>query len=136
MIEQTIRDFFPAFDLAPVLGARLLPSVEVREAILWEYGLSELLPFAIDPKVIDLEALDFVRLRGTLFSIRTALRWVGFPDVKFIRLLGSEYELDSGRVPSGLETKGILAVLSVSVQKRGHCKRIYSGSFSYEVPNG
>ncbi len=134
MIETIIREFFPKFDPSPILTVRLLPGLDIRDAILWEYGLSELLPFAIDPALLDRQATDFIRRRGTIYSIRMALRWVGFPNITVNRISSFEYEVDPGRVPTASEISAIRAALSVSVQARGKLKRIYNGN--YEVRFG
>jgi hypothetical protein len=129
VIERAVRDFYPDFDVGPILNIRLSKDPEIREAILWEFGLDPLLPFAVEPRLIDEQALDFVRLRGSLASIRMALAWVGFPNIVFVPLSTTEYEIDPGRVPNEREIKAIRAALSVSVQSRGILKRIFHGNF-------
>lgn len=129
MIEKTFRDFYPDFDLSPIIKIRESDDPEIREAILWEYGLGPLLPFAVDPKLLDKQALEFIRIRGTLASIRMALAWVGFPNITFVPLSTINYEIDPGRVPNDREIKAIRAALSVSVQSRGILKRIFHGNF-------
>lgn len=129
MIEPIFREIYPKFDPTLIETIRQSNAPEIREAILWEYGLDELLPYAIDPKLINDEALEFIHTRGTLSSIRTALRWVGFPSIMFTRLSSFEYELDPGRIPNPREIEAIEAALSVSVQRRGILKRIFNGNF-------
>jgi hypothetical protein len=129
MIEPIFRKLYPAFDPEPIESIRLRPEPEIRDAILWEYSLEPLLPYAVDPKRLDEEVQEFMRLHGTLFAIRTAMRWVGFPNIKFIPLSSFEYEVDPGRVPSDREVSAIRAALLVSVQARGKLKRIFHGSF-------
>lgn len=129
MIETAIRDIFPKIDVSPVLNARLSKDPEILEAILWEYGLTDLLAHAIDPNVLQKEALTFLRIRGSLRSIRMALNWVGFPDIKFTPLSWFEYEIDPGRIPTEAEVEAIVAALAVSVQARGVLKRIYNKEF-------
>ncbi|MDQ3232505.1 MAG: hypothetical protein M3Q07_11840 [Pseudobdellovibrionaceae bacterium] len=128
MIEKTFREFYPDFDLSPIMKIREADAPAIREAILWEYGLGPLLPFAVDPQLLDKQALDFIRFRGTLASIRMALAWVGFPNITFVPLSTINYEIDPGRVPSEREIKAIRAALSVSVQSRGILKRIFHGN--------
>lgn len=134
MIEPIFREIFPKFDPTPIETIRDSSDPEIREAILWEFGLDELLPYAVEPRLINGEALEFIRTRGTLFSIRTALRWVGFPSIQFFRLSSYEYEVDPGRIPNPHELEAIQAALSVSVQRRGILKRIFNGN--YEVKYG
>ncbi|HYX36016.1 MAG TPA: hypothetical protein VE954_23185 [Oligoflexus sp.] len=129
MIEAAIRDVFPKFDVAPVLGVRLSTDPEIQEAILWEYGLTELLPYAVKPETLKKEALEFIRIRGTLHSIRMAMRWVGFNEIKFNRLSWYEYEIDPGAIPKDQQIDAIKAALAVSVQARGILRRIYHESF-------
>ncbi len=129
MIEPIFRKLYPSFDPDPIESIRLRADPEIREAILWEYSLEPLLPYAVDPKRLDEEVQEFMRLHGTLFAIRTALRWVGFDSIRFIPLSFFEYELDPGRVPSDREINAIRAALAVSVQARGKLKRIFHGSF-------
>ncbi|HYX35772.1 MAG TPA: hypothetical protein VE954_21960 [Oligoflexus sp.] len=129
MIERVIRQFYPEFDTSPILNIRLLNDPEIREAILWEYGLTPLLPFAVEPSLIEGQAIDFIRIRGTPLAIRMALAWVGFPNITFAPLTKSDYEIDPGRVPTEREIKAIRAALSVSVQSRGILKRVFHGSF-------
>jgi len=129
MIERFIRAIYPAFDPSPIENVRLRSEPEIREAILWEYGLEPLLPYAVNLKAIDEEVTEFIRLHGTIFAIRTALRWVGFPNITFKRLSQSEFEVAPGRVPTEQEVKAIRAALEVSVQARGKLKRIFNGAF-------
>jgi len=129
VIETTIREFFPRFDVGPVLSVRESEDPEIRDAILWEYGLTDLLPHAVDPNDLNKEALTFLRIRGSLRSIRMALSWVGFPDIKFNPLSWFEYEIDPGRIPTEREIEAIQAALSVSVQARGILKRIHHENF-------
>jgi hypothetical protein len=129
MIETHIRQYYPDYDTAPIVSIRLSQDPAIRDAILWEYGLDPLLPFAIDPARINDEITDFIRLRGTVASIRLALRWVGFPDARFVRLSSSTYEVDAGRKPNEREILAIRAALSVSVQARGTLKRIFNKDF-------
>lgn len=129
MIERIFRQLYPEFDPAPIENIRISTDPAIREAILWEYGLGPLLPYAIDPKMVDADAAEFIRLRGTLQAIRTALKWVGFPSIRFTRLSRIDYEIDPGRVPNERELNAILAALAVSVQSRGVLKRIYNGTF-------
>jgi hypothetical protein len=129
MIEPVFRKLYPAFDPGPIENIRLRADPEIREAILWEYSLELLLPYAVDPKRLDEEIQEFMRLHGTLFAIRTAMRWVGFGSIRFIPLSHFEYEVDPGRIPSEREISAIQAALSVSVQARGKLKRIFHGLF-------
>lgn len=129
MIEDIIRKQYPAFDTSPISSIRTSPDPVVRGAILWEYGILPLLPFATDPLLIDRQANDFIRLRGTQKSIRMALSWVGFPSITFKRLTKNTFEVDPGRIPTELEIKAIRAALAVSVQARGILTRIYNGNF-------
>ncbi len=129
MIEAIFRKIYPAFDSGPIENIRLRADPEIREAILWEYGLEPLLPHAVDPKSLDEEVQEFMRLHGTLFAIRTAMRWVGFGSISFIPLSSFEYEVDPGRVPTEREISAITAALLVSVQARGKLKRIFHGTF-------
>ncbi len=129
MIEATLRKIYPAFDSGPIENIRLRTDPEIREAIFWEYGLEPLLPYAVDPKSLEEEVQEFMRLHGTLFAIRTAMRWIGFPGIKFIPLSSFEYEVDPGRVPTEREISAITAALLVSVQARGKLKRIFHGTF-------
>ncbi len=129
MIERVIREFYPQIDTAPIENIRVSKEPAVRDAILWEYGLTPLLSFAVDPKLIDEQAVEFIRLRGTLAAIRLACAWVGFSSITFTRLNRTDYEIDPGRVPSEREIKALRAALSVAVQARGILKRIYNGTF-------
>jgi hypothetical protein len=129
VIEAAIRNVFPEFDVKPVLNVRLSTDPEIQEAILWEHGLIELLPYAVKPETLRTEALEFIRTRGTLHSIRMALRWVGFPEIKFNRLSWFEYEVDPGAAPTDQQIDAIKAALTVSVQARGQLRRIYHENF-------
>ncbi len=129
MIEPIFRKLYPSFDPEPIENIRFRTDPEIREAILWEYALEPLLPYAVDPKKLEEELQEFIRLHGTLYAIRTALRWVGFSDIRFIPLSSFEYEVDPGRLPTERELKAIRAALLVSVQARGKLKRIFHGSF-------
>jgi hypothetical protein len=134
MIEPIFREIYPKFDPSPIEKIRVSSDPSIREAILWEYGLDDLLPYAIDPETINQEALEFIRTRGTLASIRTAMRWIGFSAIQFVPLSSYEYEVDPGRIPNPQELNAIQAALKVSVQSRGVLKRIFNGS--YEVKYG
>ncbi|MDQ3233496.1 MAG: hypothetical protein M3Q07_16895 [Pseudobdellovibrionaceae bacterium] len=129
MIEAIFRKIYPAFDSQSIENIRLQADPEIREAILWEYSLEPLLPYAVDPKRLDEEVQEFMRLHGTLFAIRTAMRWVGFGSIRFFPLSSFEYEVDPGRIPTDREISAIIAALSVSVQARGKLKRIFHGTF-------
>jgi hypothetical protein len=129
MIEPIFRKLYPSFDPEPIENIRLRADPEIREAILWEYSLEPLLPYAVDPKRLDEEIQEFMRLHGTLFAIRTAMRWVGFGNIRFIPLSHFEYEVDPGRIPSEWDIDAIRAALFVSVQARSKLKRIFHGSF-------
>jgi hypothetical protein len=129
MIERHLRLHYPEIDTTLIEKIRVSSKPDVREAIFWEYGIDALLPFIGDPETIDEEISSFIRLRGTLSSIRMALRWVGFPKITFNRLSWYQYEIDPGRVPTEREILAIRAALSVSVQARGQLMRIFHGSF-------
>ncbi|MDQ3234231.1 MAG: hypothetical protein M3Q07_20685 [Pseudobdellovibrionaceae bacterium] len=129
MIERHIRLFYPTYNTSRITSIRTSTEPEIRDAILWEYGLDPLLPFAVEPNLIDRQINDFIRLRGTVESIRMAMRWIGFPAIRFLPLSTRDYEVDSGRIPTEREIQAIRAALSVSVQARGVLKRIFNGTF-------
>jgi hypothetical protein len=129
VIEKIFRKLHPRFDGSNIENIRIQTDPVTREMILWEYGLEPLLPHALDLSVVRDEVREFARLHGTLFAIRAALRWVGFPDAKFYRLNSKEYEVDPGRVPSEKEVSAIRAALDVSVPTRGKLIRIFNGEF-------
>ncbi len=129
MIEKILRMLHPKFDGTAIENIRIRSDPATREMILWEYGLEPLLPYALDLTIVRDEVREFARLHGTLFAIRTALRWVGFPDARFFRLNSREYEVDPGRVPTEKEINAIRAALDVSVQTRGKLIRIFNGDF-------
>lgn len=129
MIEVAIREIFPKFDVTPVLNVRLRKDPEILEAILSEYGLTDLLAYAVDPSILNEQAFSFLRIRGTLRSIRMAMGWVGFPNITFKPLSWFEYEVDPGRIPTAREIEAIKSALTVSVQARGVLKRIHHNNF-------
>lgn len=129
MIEQHIRQFFPVHDTSRISDIRRSSEPGIRDAVFWEYGLDPLLPFVSDPKTIDSDISEFLRLRGTLTAVRMAMKWVGFPAITFVRLSSYEYEIDPGRLPDQRELAAIRAALSVSMQARGQLMRIFHGDF-------
>jgi hypothetical protein len=139
MIEDILRDLHPKFDGSFIEGIREGKNSEgkddpvIREMILWEYGLEPLLPYAIDLKKVSEGMRDFAHYHGTLFSIRMALGWVGFPSAKLTRLSRTDYEIDPGRVPTEREVEAIRAACEVSVQARGILKRIFNGNFEVKL---
>ncbi|HET9235917.1 MAG TPA: hypothetical protein VFO10_01630 [Oligoflexus sp.] len=129
MMEKILKRLHPKFDGADIENIRVSTDPVVREMILWEYGLEPLLPHALDLTQVRDEVREFARLHGTLFAIRTALGWVGFPNAKFVRLNSRDYEVDPGRAPTDQEINAIRAALDVSVQPRGKLIRIFNGAF-------
>ena len=99
--------------------------------LLWEYGLSELLPYLPDPRRAIRDGIRWQRLRGTPAALSTALSWVGAaatveqepPGIHF-----AEFQLDPGLVLDSNQTlANLVAIARLSAPARSRLSRIYHG---------
>lgn len=58
-----------------IRGLKLSPGANVLPWIIEEYGLEEILRWAKDKRKALEEGIQFQRLRGTLKSLKLALKW-------------------------------------------------------------
>lgn len=125
LVEEAFRRIFPNPELKVIAKARRLNQQTIKEAVLWEYGLEDLLPYVKDISDVEKNAQEFIKTQGTVASIRMALRWVGFPSITFRRLTSSEYEVGLGRIPTETEVEASLQAIAKAAPARGKLKRIF-----------
>lgn len=99
--------------------------------LLWEYGLSELLPYLPEPRQAIRDGLRWQRLRGTPAALATALSWVGAtatveqepPGIHF-----AEFQLNPGKVLDSDEAIAhLIALARLSAPARSRLSRITHG---------
>ena len=99
--------------------------------LIWEYGLSELLPYLPDPRLAIRDGIRWQRLRGTPAALSTALAWVGMsatveqepPGTHF-----SEFQLDPGQVlDTNQAIANLVAIARLSAPARSRLSRLVHG---------
>lgn len=125
----------------PALPASILRLLECKEtpsddallALVWEYGLEELLPFIPNLRDLIPEGLAWQRIRGTPASIEQAFGWVGEgaatveneePD----GVHWHEFQVDPGYTPNGpYDTEQLKRVAAISAPVGTKLARLFHG---------
>lgn len=78
IIDCAIPATFSDQERLPITGIKLdNPPADWLPWLVYEYGLSEFLPYLSDARVLIRDGLAFVRIRGTPASVHMALSWAG-----------------------------------------------------------
>lgn len=125
----------------PALPASILRLLECKEnptddallALVWEYGLEELMPFIADLRELISEGLAWQRIRGTPASIEQAFGWVGEgaatveneePD----GVHWHEFQIDPGYTPNGpYDTDRLKRLAAISAPVGTKLARLFHG---------
>lgn len=114
--------------------AKEAPPDDWLRALVWEYGLDELLPYFDDMRALLAEGVDWSRIRGTPASIVQALSWLDYgsiPTIEDEETGGAhwfEFQIDPGGVPDNYQQiHGIAALARLSAPVGTHLSRIFHG---------
>lgn len=114
--------------------AKEAPPDDWLRALVWEYGLDELLPYFDDMRALLAEGVDWSRIRGTPASIVQALSWLDYgsiPTIEEEETGGAhwfEFQIDPGGVPDNYQQiQGIAALARLSAPVGTHLSRIFHG---------
>ncbi|RYZ86819.1 MAG: hypothetical protein EOP04_13050 [Proteobacteria bacterium] len=133
MIEKYVKAQFPKYSPDISLNIRGGRNSRFHDAILWEYSIGSLSKYITNFEAFFRDGINFLKCRGTLFSMRLALKWVGFQEVKIIRLSQKSYEIDPGKPFTTLQTKAIEAACLQSAPASAVLKRIFHLSQSVSL---
>ncbi|WP_078921492.1 phage tail protein [Thiothrix eikelboomii] len=112
-------------------GLKLDPPDILLPYLVWEYGLTAIVPYLPNLRVVIRDGLLWQKERGTEAGIRRALAWIGVdPDCVEDEIPGvhwNELQLDTGFVPSAEQLRRIIALTMMSTPARTKLKRLYHG---------
>lgn len=117
--------------IAQLRGIKLNPPDDLLPWLVWEYGLTAIVPYLPNLRVVIHDGLLWQKERGTEAGIRRALAWIEVdPDRVEDEIPGvhwNELQLDTGVVPSAEQLRRIIALTMMSTPARTKLKRLYHG---------
>jgi hypothetical protein len=125
MIDLHFRKFLPAYSPELSLPIRDGNNLKFHEALLWELSLGDLERYLLDFEIVFPDALKFLKYRGTLFGMKLALSWIGFPNACIVRLSRTSYEVDPGKSFNSLQIKAIQSACRQTAPASSSLKRIF-----------
>lgn len=97
--------------------------------LVWEYGLTEIVPYLPGLRTVLKEGLLWQKERGTEAGVRRALGWVDIdPSVFEHEVPGvhwNEFQMDLGKVPTKAEIEATIALSDLSSPARSKLRRLY-----------
>lgn len=110
-------------------GIKYNPPDELLPWLVWEYGLTPLLPYLSNPRQAIQEGVRWQRIRGTPESLSLSLGWLGLhtidiePEVPGRHFY--QYQVDTGRIVTDNELENVKAVAQFSAPLRSRLSRLY-----------
>lgn len=110
-------------------GIKYNPPDELLPWLIWEYGLTPLLPYLSNPRQAIKEGVRWQRIRGTPESLSLSLGWLGLNDI-YIEPEDPgrhfyQYQVDTGRIVADSELENVKAVAQFSAPLRSRLARLY-----------
>ncbi|HYX35319.1 MAG TPA: hypothetical protein VE954_19660 [Oligoflexus sp.] len=133
MIEKHFKFVYPSYSPELIIPVRNGRNSRFHEALLWEFSLGDLEQYIVDLEVIFKDIAKFLKYRGTLFSMKLAMTWVGFPAPEFIRLSRTSYEVNPGKKFNSLQISAIQSACRQSAPAAATLKRIFHNDQSVSV---
>lgn len=112
-------------------GIKFNPPEQMLPWLIWEYGLTPLLPYINEPQQAIQEGVQWQRIRGTPDSLALAFGWLGLKDIAIEPEVPGrhfyQYQVATGRVVSDTELENVKAVSQFSAPLRSRLARLYHG---------
>lgn len=121
-------------DPSVMRGFKFNPPDAFLQALIWEYGLGELLRWLPDPRRAIREGVDWQRIRGTPESLRMALSWVNLGGVYLEEEVPGEHFSEfqvgvSADVPNDLFVDVVIELARLSAPIRTRLTRMYNEAY-------
>ncbi|UPA54937.1 phage tail protein [Wolbachia pipientis] len=117
-----------------IRGFKFSPGEKVLPWIIEEYGLEEILRWAKDKRKAVEEGIKFQRLRGTLESLKIALKWANIEDITIIEEPPGKhfFELQVGirDVPNDFFVDAVVELAKLSLPARSRLMRIFNDYYN------
>jgi hypothetical protein len=119
-----------------IRGFKFSPGEKVLPWIIEEYGLEEILRWAKDKRKAVEEGIKFQRLRGTLESLKIALKWANIEDITIIEEPPGKhfFELQVGirDVPNDFFVDAVVELAKLSLPARSRLMRIFNDYYNVD----
>lgn len=128
-LSVTMRDAVYGDELG-IRGLKYEPVEQIRQFLIWEYGLEELRPYISDDRLLE-EGIAFQRIRGTTAAIQQAMGWLGYPNAiveqEIVGRHSAEIQINPGQALSPEEARRVADVFELAKPARARLSRIYYG---------
>jgi hypothetical protein len=133
VIEEHFKSVYPSYSPELIIPVRNGRNSRFHDALLWEFSLGDLEQYIVDLEVIFKDITKFLKYRGTLFSMKMAMAWVGFPASEFVRLSRTSYEVNPGKRFNNLQILAIQSACRQSAPGSASLKRIFHNEQSVSI---
>lgn len=132
--KDVVESIHYPIDPAVMRGFKFHPPDSFLAALIWEYGLGELLRWLPDPRRAIAEGVQWQRIRGTPESLKIALSWAGLEGVYVEEEVPGEHFAEfqvgaEGNVPNDLFIDVVIELAKLSAPIRTRLTRMYNDRY-------
>ncbi|WP_265025147.1 phage tail protein [Wolbachia endosymbiont (group B) of Pammene fasciana] len=123
-------------DSSCIKGFKFNLEKEILPWLIEEYGLEEILSWVKDKKKTIKEGIEFQRVRGTLASLKIALKWANIDEITIIEEPPGKhfFELQIGikDVPNDFFVDAVVELAKLSLPARSRLMRIFNDHYNVD----